>query len=200
MHIVGLTGGIATGKSNISNVLKSQGAYIWDADEASRRVVEPDAPGYIAMKENFGELIFNPDGTLNRERSAEYFFADKARLNKLNSILHPIIIDDMISQLKQWQTQGVKFCFIDAPLLFEAGVDKYCDEIWVASCGVDEQIRRVLARDEISYEDAQKRIEVQMPDAEKRKRASRVIDTSGDINDTNAFIKVLYEELQDEFN
>ena len=200
MHIVGLTGGIATGKSNISGVLKSLGAHVWDADEASRRVAEPGRKGYEAMKENFGELLFDPDGALNRNRAAEYFFADKARLDKLNSILHPIIIDDMTEQLKTWHKDGVNFCFLDAPLLFEAGVDKYCDEIWVASCGVDEQIRRVLARDEISYEDAKKRIEVQMPDDEKRELASRIIDTSGDISDTNAFIKVLYEELKDEFD
>ena len=200
MHVVGLTGGIATGKSNISNVLKLQGAYVWDADEASRRVVEPGEKGYKAIKEKFGELLFDPDGTLNRERTAEYFFTDKARIDSLNAILHPIIIDDMIAQLKVWHNQGIKFCFLDAPLLFEAGVDKYCDEIWVASCGMDEQIRRVLARDEISYDDARKRIEVQMPDAEKRARASRIIDTSGDIADTNAFVKVLYEELKDEFD
>ena len=200
MHIVGLTGGIATGKSNISSVLKSLGAHVWDADEASRRVVEPGQKGNEAVKENFGELLFHPNGTLNRKRTAEYFFADKARLDKLNALLHPIIIEDMTAQLKAWHNEGVNFCFLDAPLLFEAGVDKYCDEIWLASCGTDEQIRRVLARDEISYEDAKKRIEVQMPDEEKRSLASRVIDTSGDIADTNAFIKVLYEELKDEFD
>jgi len=200
MHVVGITGGIATGKSNISNVLKSLGAHVWDADEASRRVAEPGQKGYISMRDNFGELIFNPDGTLNRERAAKFFFADKDRLSELNSILHPVIIDDMIEQLKIWHEEGINFCFLDAPLLFEASVDKYCDEIWVASCGVDEQIRRVLVRDEISHEDAQKRIEVQMPDDEKRKRASRVIDTAADISDTNAYIKVLYEELSDEFN
>ena len=200
MHIVGLTGGIATGKSNISNILKAQGAYVWDADEASRRVVEPGMAGFIAMHENFGELIFNADGSLNRERAAEFFFSDKERLNKLNSILHPIIIDDMIAQLKLWQSEGIRFCFLDAPLLFEAGIDKYCDEVWVASCGIDEQIRRVLERDDITREDAMKRIEVQMPDAQKRSLAARVIDTSGNIEDTNAFVKVLYEELEDEFN
>ena len=200
MHIVGLTGGIATGKTNISNVLKSQGAYVWDADESSRRVVEPGEAGYEAMKKNFGELIFNPDGTLNRKRAAEYFFADKARLDTLNATLHPIIIEDMIEQLKVWHKDGVNVCFLDAPLLFEAGIDKYCDEVWVASCGVDEQIRRLLARDDISYEDALGRIKVQMPDAEKRERASRVIDTAGDIEDTNEFVKILYEELQDEFS
>ncbi len=200
MHIIGLTGGIATGKTNISNVLKSQGAHVWDADEASRRVVEPGREGLKAMRASFGELIFNSDGTLNRERAAKYFFADKQRLDKLNAILHPIIIDDMISQLKVWHKEGVKFCFIDAPLLFEAGIEKYCDEVWAASCGVDEQIKRVLARDEISYEDAKKRIEVQMPDSEKRMRASRVIDTSGSIIATNKLVKTLYEELKDEFN
>ena len=200
MHIVGLTGGIATGKTNISNVLKSQGAYVWDADEASRRVVEPGEKGYEAMKKNFGDLIFNSDGTLNRKRAAKYFFADKERLDALNATLHPIIIEDMIEQLKIWHKDGVRFCFLDAPLLFEAGIDKYCDEIWVASCGVDEQIRRLLARDDISYEDALGRIKVQMPDAQKRERASRVIETAGDIEDTNAFIKTLYEELSDEFS
>ena len=131
MHIVGLTGGIATGKTNISNVLKSCGAYVWDADEASRRVVEPGQKGYVAMHANFGELIFNPDGTLNRERAAEYFFSDKARLDKLNSVLHPIIIDDMIDRLKVWQEEGVKFCFLDAPLLFEAG----CGQVLRRSLG-----------------------------------------------------------------
>ncbi|MCK5128761.1 MAG: dephospho-CoA kinase [Clostridiales bacterium] len=199
MYIVGLTGGIATGKSNISRVLKEQGAHVWEADEASRKVVEPSQKGFIAMHENFGDLIFNTDGTLNRERAAKYFFSNKDQLDKLNSILHPIIIDDMIEQVKVWYKKDVELCFIDAPLLFEVSMEKYCDEVWVASCGVDEQIRRVLKRDEISLEDAKKRIDVQMSDKEKRKRATRVIDTSGAIEVTNEYITTLYEELIDEY-
>jgi dephospho-CoA kinase len=199
MYIVGLTGGIATGKSNISNVLKSQGAKVWDADKASRKVVLPGEKGYFTMRDNFGDQIFNDDGTLNREEAAKFFFSNKEHLDKLNSLLHPIIIDDMIDQVKVWHNEGVKLCFLDAPLLFESKVDKYCDEIWVASCGVDEQIRRVVERDEISFADAAARINVQMSDDLKRKMASRVIDTSGDINKTNEYVKVLYEELADEY-
>ena len=200
MYIVGLTGGIATGKSNISKVLKAEGAYVWDADEASRKVVAPGNKGYTAMHENFGDMIFNNDGTLNRERAAKFFFSNKQQLDKLNSILHPIIIEDMIEQMKIWHNDGIKLCFLDAPLLLETGIDKYCDEVWVASCGIDEQIRRVLKRDEISYEDAKKRIAVQMSDSRKRAMATRVIDTLGDIKDTNNFIRTLYEELVNEHN
>ena len=198
MYIVGLTGGIATGKSNISKVLGSLGAYVWDADEASRKVVMPSQKGYVAMHENFGDLIFNADGNLNRERAAKYFFSNKQQLDKLNSILHPIIIEDMIEQMKKWHAKDIKLCFIDAPLLFEVGIEKYCDEVWVASCGIDKQIARVLKRDEISYEDAKKRINVQMSDSLKRTKATRVIDTSGDIKITNEYIKNIYEELIDE--
>lgn len=199
MYIVGLTGGIATGKSNISNVLKSQGAKVWDADQASRKVVLPGEKGYTAMHENYGDLIFNDDGTLNRQEAAKYFFSSKEHLDKLNSLLHPIIIEDMIEQLKIWHNEDIKICFLDAPLLFETKLEKYCDETWVASCGMDEQLCRVVERDEISFADAAARINVQMSDELKRSMATRVIDTSGEINRTNEYVKVLYEELVDEY-
>ncbi len=200
MHIVGLTGGIATGKSNISSVLSSLGAYVWDADEVSRKIIEPNNKGYIAMHKNYGDLIFNKDGTLNRQRAAKYFFSNKAQLDKLNSILHPIIIDDMIEQMKVWHLDGIRLCFLDAPLLFEVGMEKYCDEVWLASCGIDNQIKRMLVRDEISHEDAVKRISVQMSDSIKRSKASRIIDTSGDIKKTDEYVKNLYKELIDVYN
>jgi len=195
MIVLGLTGGIAAGKSTVSKMLRRLGAKIWDADEASRRVVRPGEPGYESLRLTFGDEIFLPDRTLNRRGLAKLVFGNEEALLKLNRALHPHILNDMDAHLARWEKENVELAVVDAPLLFETGADRACDEIWVVSCGVDEQLRRIMARDGLSEEEAAERIDHQMPDSERRRRATRVIDSLMPLEDEERYVKALVDEL-----
>lgn len=198
MYIIGLTGGIATGKSNVSNVLRQAGVKVWDADEEAREVVRPFVEGWYAIKEHFDDKFFNDDNTLRRRDLAEFIFNNKKELKKLNSLLHPIILKNMNYCLDVWKNEGESIAVIDASLLFESSIDKYCDEVWVVSCGKDEQIRRIITRDDLSAEDAMKRIDAQMPDSLRRLKANRIIDTMQSKSKTQEFVRTLIEEIYEE--
>ena len=198
MKVIGLTGGIAVGKSTASRTLKKLGAVIWDADQVSREVVKPGKPGFDALKKEFGDDIFGTDGMLNRRVLAQRVFGKQEEVLRLNRTLHPIILMDLAENLKRWRAEKVKIVIVDCPLLFESGADVACDEVWVLSCGEDEQLRRVMERDHLSMEEAAQRIEAQMSDAERRFRATRVIDTSGPEEDTQRAVTAYYEEALEE--
>lgn len=193
MIIIGLTGGIGTGKSAASSYLKSLGASVWDADTAARTVVEQGQEGWKAVRKEFGAEYFDCSGNLLRQKLADRIFSNSGDREKLNKLLHPAIIDDMQRFLARCRAECVEVAVVDVPLLFESGVDKFVDEAWVLSCGVDEQVRRVMARG-MDREEAEKRVESQMSDRERRSRARRVIDTSGPIEDTRRQLQALYEE------
>jgi len=195
MIIIGLTGGIASGKTTAADTLRRLGARVWDADRASREVVEPGHLGNLALRKEFGAEFFNADGRLDRRRLAGFIFGHPDRVLRLNEALHPFILQDMRAQLHQWEQEGVAVAVVDAPLLFESGIDREMDEVWVVSCGEDEQMRRLRQRDGFSQEEATARIDAQLPDFERRSRASRVIDTSGSLEDTVRLLEALYGEL-----
>lgn len=194
MHIIGLTGGIGTGKSTASSYLKELGAAVWDADRAARTVVQQGQEGWKAIRREFGAEYFDSAGNLLRKKLGDTIFNDELARERLEGLLHPLILDDMTRFLDRCQRKGAAIVVLDAALLFESGADKACDEVWVTSCGVDEQVRRVMERG-LSLEDAEKRVESQMPDRERRRRARRVIDTSGPVEDTKRFLNALYEEM-----
>lgn len=198
MKVIGLTGGIATGKSTASKTLRALGATIWDADQTSRDVVRPGEAGFIALKKEFGEDIFGRDGKLDRRVLAQRVFGKPEEVLRLNKTLHPIILMDLAEKLKAWRAQGVKVVIVDCPLLFESGADVACDQVWVLSCGEDEQIRRVMERDGLTQTEAVQRLEAQMSDAERRSRATRVIDTSSDEESTQRAVTAYYEEVLEE--
>lgn len=198
MYVLGLTGGIATGKSTISKVMARRGLPIWDADAAAREVVKPGRAGNDALRLAFGKAFFREDGTLRRKALAQHVFGDVEKLRRLNEAVHPAIFEDMKQHAARWQKEGAPLIVLDVPLLFETGMDRYCDEVWVASCGVDAQIDRMLERDGLDEAEAQRRLEAQMPDAERRARAQRVIDTSGPQEDTARFVNVLLDETLEE--
>jgi dephospho-CoA kinase len=193
MYIIGLTGGIGTGKSTASTYLKELGASVWDADQAARTVVEQGQEGWKNIRKGFGAEYFDSTGNLLRKKLADKIFADSGERERLNKMLHPAIIDDMMRWLSRCKNEGVTMAVIDAPLLFESGIDRYMDEVWVLSCGVDEQVNRVMQRG-VGREDAVKRVESQMSDSERRCRARRIIDTSASVEDTQRQLKALYEE------
>ena len=198
MIVIGLTGGIASGKTTAADVLRRLGARIWDADEAARAAVRPGSEGYRALRARFGPEFFLSDGELDRRKLAEHVFGHPERLAELNRTLHPYILADMRERLRAFEAEGAAVAVIDAPLLFETGIDREVDEVWVVSCGEDEQRERLRRRNGYTGEESDARIAAQMPDAERRRRADRVIDTSGQRADTARYIEGLYLDMLEE--
>ena len=192
--IVGLTGGIASGKSTVAEFFRQKGIPVVDADEISRAVTEPDAEGAKAIEENFGSGMFVLK-CLDRKKLAAYCFANKERTEKLNSVLHPIIIKEMLRQTEEYEKAGAKTVIWDVPLLFEAGLDRYCNKIIAVVCNENTRILRAQKRSDISAEEVKKRISRQMSDGERRKRADYIIDNGKSKEET--FLQA--EKISEEF-
>jgi len=172
--------------------LKSLGAAVWDADEASRAVVEQGGEGWKAVKKEFGDEYFDSAGNLLRKKLGDRVFGNPEDLKKLNALLHPAIIADMLRWLHEHRSEGVPLAVIDAPLLFESGADRYVNETWLLSCGAEEQINRMMQRG-LDRESAVKRLAAQMSDRERRKRANKVVMTGGAVEETRRQLKALYD-------
>jgi len=186
MLVVGLTGGIASGKSTVSRILRNLGAEIVDSDVIAHELTRPGSACYNRIVEAFGEGFLNADGTLNRRRLGRRVFDNPDELNRLNSILHPAVIS--IVQLKIDEAgrrpSPPEVLVIDAPLLIEAGMVSMVDVVWVVRVDEGTQMERLIARDRLSLDEALSRIRAQMSLKDKIKFADVVIDNSGTIEET----------------
>lgn len=176
--IIGLTGGIASGKSTVTAYLRSKNIKIVDADKVSRQVVEPGSKGLKKIEGSFGKDILE-DGHLNRKKLRELIFSDDEKRILLNRILHPIIHEEIERQLQSFSDE--KILIFDAPLLLENNLKGMVDEVWVVSTSLDHQVERVMERDHISREEALKIIDKQMPLSDKIKNADLVLDNNGSV-------------------
>jgi len=176
---VGLTGSIAVGKSFVSGVLAELGCHVLDADETAREVVEPGSPGLREVTAKFGDSVIKSDGTLDRAALGALVFADAGKRATLNSILHPYIIARQDERLREWEAldpDGI--AVVDAALMIESGGYKRFDKLIVVHCRADVQLERLVKRDRLTREEADRRIASQMPQEEKMKLADYLIDTS----------------------
>ena len=173
-YVIGLTGGIACGKSNISRSLKAAGVPVIDADEISRNLTASGGPALPAIREKWGEKVFDGE-ELNRRALSDIVFSDPAARDALNAIIHPLVLSEIHRRMDETEGPVV----MDVPLLYEVGMDSWCDEIWCAYAPQKEQVRRVRKRGEITYAEALRRIHSQMPVMEKRRRADHMIRTTG---------------------
>ena len=173
-YVIGLTGGIACGKSNISRSLKAAGVPVIDADEISRNLTAPGGPALPAIREKWGEKVFDGE-ELNRRALSDIVFSDPAAREALNAIIHPMVLSEIHRRMDETDGPVV----MDVPLLYEVGMDSWCDEIWCAYAPQKEQVRRVRKRGQITYAEALRRIHSQMPVMEKRRRADHMIRTTG---------------------
>ena len=194
MKIIGLTGGIACGKSTVSKVLKDCGARIVDADAIAHELSQPNQPIFHAYVELFGPEIVTPEGTLDRAEIARRVFSDTALRDKMNARVHPIsraVVEDCLDAAHM---AGIPAVVLDVPLLFEAGWDALTTDTWVVSLPPSEQLARLLARDHTMDEaEARARIDAQMPLAEKCMRADVVIDNSGTRDETKKCVEKLWK-------
>lgn len=184
---VGLTGGIACGKSTVSRMFSERGAHIVDADVIAREVVLPGRPALAEIAQRFGDRVLQEDGTLNRKRLGEIVFADDAARRDLEAILHPVIRFEMQRQIDSWSAADPKsLVIVDIPLLYESGLDKRFafEDIIVVYVPRNVQMERLMQRDGMSREDAEKRLMSQMPIEDKKRLAGVVIDNSGSLEDT----------------
>jgi dephospho-CoA kinase len=185
VQVIGLTGGIATGKSTVSAILKNAGAVIIDADRIARRVVKKNLPAYRQILAHFGESVLLPDGEINRAALGNLIFSDSRKKQLLNSIVHPHVQKETDRQLRHIAKKNPNaLVILDIPLLLEAGMRKDFSEVIVVYAPEHIQIKRLMERDHISQEDALARIRSQMPIEKKKSLATMVIDNSGPIEDT----------------
>ena len=195
MRIIGLTGGIACGKSTVSRALCALGAAIIDADALAHELSQPGQPIFNAYVERFGREIVTAGGTLDRAAIAVRVFADPAVRAEVDAIAHPLIRIAAEERLRAARAAGKKAAVLDVPLLFEAGWDVLADEVWVVALPAEEQLARLLARDKsMSEGEARARISAQMPLTEKCARADIVIDNSGTVEETRECIEQLWRE------
>ena len=193
MKVIGLTGGIASGKSTASAYLRELGAAIVDADAISRASTRRGGAAFEAVCAAFGDIL-GADGEIDRRKLGGIVFADEDARRKLNSIVHPAVMTESRAQIENARASGVKVCILDVPLLFETGMEKLCDETWLIYVPREEQIRRMAERDGLDAADAAARIDSQMPLEEKLKRADVAIDASGTIEQTREKLRRLWEE------
>ncbi|MAD04593.1 MAG: dephospho-CoA kinase [Pseudoalteromonas sp.] len=189
--VLGLTGGIGSGKSAVSAMFEELGIQVVDADIVAREVVEPDSIGLKKITEHFGNEILTSEGTLDRAKLRTIIFANESEKQWLNSLLHPLIRESMITQLKQATSQYV---ILVAPLLFENGLEKYCDHTLLIDVPVEVQITRTTARDNVSTELAKQIIASQMSRADKQKKATDILDNNRPLEEVKIDVLKLHKK------
>jgi dephospho-CoA kinase len=194
---VGLTGSIAVGKSFVASVLAELGCHVLDADQTAREVVSPGTPGLRAVVEAFGVEVLREDGTLDRARLGALVFADEQQRQRLNSILHPFIIAAQDQELRRWEAEDPRgIGVIDAALMIESGGYKRFDKLIVVHCSPAAQLERLMARNQLTREEAASRIAAQMPQEEKKRYADYLIDTSEGFEETRRQTALVYNALR----
>ena len=181
MKIIGLTGGIGTGKSTVSAYLAQKGCKIIDADLISHQMTEAGSPCLAEIKDAFGEDVFLCDGNLDRKKVGRLVFADAEKKRTLEQIITRRVIEKTLRILQDCRARQEALVVLDAPLLFECGMQRYTDETWLVVCRTETRLRRIAARDGLAEEDIQKRIANQMSTEQKEKLADYIIDNSRDL-------------------
>lgn len=195
MRRIGLTGGIATGKSHVRAVFEALGVPTIDADVLARDAVAPGSAAFEAVKARFGPAVLDARGGLDRRKLGDVVFADAEARKELEKIIHPGVVEAIERWFSSLDAQNHPFAIADVPLLYEAGRDKDYDAVIVTACEPATQIRRVVARDGISEAEARQRIAAQLPLADKVARADYVIKTDGLVANTNAQVHEVYKRL-----
>src|SRR2546423_3493329 len=196
MSRVGLTGSIAVGKSFVAGVLAGLGCHVLDADDAARSVVEPRTRGLAAVVEAFGAEVLRADGTLDRVRLGALVFGNVRKRELLNSILHPLIIAEQDAALRRREEEDPRgIAVVDPALLIESGGYRRFDKLIVVYCRPEIQLERLMRRNDLSREEAERRIAAQMPQEEKLRYADYRIDSSGSFEETRRQTEKVFESL-----
>jgi dephospho-CoA kinase len=193
---VGLTGGIASGKSTVSRIFASFGAKVLDADEVAREVLLPGQPAWTKLRRAFGQEFFHSDGTVKRKQLRKLVFADPEKRSQLNAIVHPEVMKE-INRRSEILSSSVQtgVLLVDVPLLLEVEVANRFDKVVVVYVSKSVQVNRLQQRDGISEEEAKQALKAQMALSKKVEQADYVIDNSGTLEETQAQVQRVWQEL-----
>jgi len=193
---LGLTGGIASGKSAVAAMLREMGFAVLDADSLAHKLIEPGQPAYDEVVKEFGQSILATGGRVDRVKLGAVVFNDRARLDRLNAIVHPRVAEVIFSQFEAWKRAGIRDAvFVEAALLIESGIHKSLDGLVVAWCTPEQQLDRLVARG-LTETEARRRIASQLPVEEKLSLATEKIDCSGSLDQTRRQVEALAFKLR----
>lgn len=197
MKVIGLTGGIASGKSTVTQLLREQNITVLDADAIAWQLAQPNEALWQAYTGRYGDRVLLPDRQLNRQAVADIVFAQPDEKQWMDGMAHPIIRDEIKKQLSAAAQAGERLIVLDVPLLYEAGWDDMVDQVWLVYVNRKVQLQRLMARNGYNLQEAQRRINVQMPMDEKRKRAQIVIDNNGTRQELETMVMGLLDKQKE---
>ena len=192
MYLIGLTGGMGSGKSTVADCLRSNGIPVIDADVIAHKIMNEEST-LDKIHEIFGKNVFDKDGSLNKVKFSSVLFTNIVKRKKPNEFVHPKVWTEMMNETEKYVTKGSKVIFLDVPLLIESGWHTRVNETWLVKADYNERIARLRLRTNLSTEEIKKRIEIQMPESEKEEYADKIINNDGTIEETG---KQVIEELQ----
>ncbi|MFH1647207.1 MAG: dephospho-CoA kinase [Chloroflexota bacterium] len=195
MRVIGLTGGIGSGKSTVAQLLGELGAAVIDLDKVGHEAIKPGTEAWQGVVEAFGKDILNVGGEIDRSRLAEVVFKDKAALRRLNHIVHPVIDNLVRARLEEYRRQNYPVVVLEAAAMLEAGRAADVDEVWVTVAPEKAVLERLAERSDYSEEESKARIRSQLASDERVKQADVVIDTDGDLKELKARVVVLWHQL-----
>jgi len=195
MKVIGLTGGIGSGKSTVSGFLAELGAVIIDADKVGHEALKPDTEVWREVVAAFGRQILTPDGDINREKLGEIVFRNSESLSRLNQIMHPRMYDMVKAQLEGYRKQGVGVVVLEAPLLIEANWTSLVDEVWVTVASESTVLRRLKEKFGLSEPESLARIHSQLTSEERVKHADVIINTDCALGELKAKVEELWQGL-----
>ena len=196
MKLVGLTGGIASGKSTVAEILKRQGAAIINADVLAREVVEPGHQAWTEIVNTFGTAVLQPDRALDRQKLRAIIFDDPDARKKLESIIHPQVRAVAEQRIREHAAAGYAVIVYEVPLLFEGNLQEWLRPVILVACDVDTQRKRLQSRDNLSAAQAQKHIDAQMSLEAKRRLADYVIENNGSLEDLKRQVQAVLEKIK----
>ena len=196
MKLVGLTGGIASGKSTVSEILARQGAAIINADVLAREVVEPERPAWTEIVNAFGTAVLQPDRALDRQKLRAIIFDDLDARKKLESIIHPQVRALAEQRVREHAATGYTVIVYEVPLLFEGNLQEWLRPVILVACDIDTQRKRLQSRDNLNAAQAQKHIDAQMSLEEKRRLADYVIENNGSLEDLERQVQAVLEKIK----
>ena len=195
MKVIGLTGGIGSGKSTVSQFLAELGATIIDADEIGHEAFKPETEAWREVVAAFGQQIIAANGTIDREKLGTIVFSNPEARARLNQIMHPRIYEMVKAQLVEYQRQGVSMVVLEAPLLVEAGWTSLVDEVWVTTASEDTVLKRLRERTKLSEAESRARIRAQLPAEKRIREADVVIDTDCELDELKVKVGELWQGL-----
>ena len=195
MLVVGLTGGIASGKSTVSGMFEDAGVPVVCLDELAREVVKPGSPALHDIRNTFGDKVIDKHGALDREVMAGEVFGDDEKRRRLESIIHPRVGEETQSRLRELEKKGHEIAVVDVPLLYEIRWERKCDLVVVVYVPAEIQEMRLIERDAMSPADARSRLQAQMPIEDKKKRADFLVDNCGGLDRTRDQVRKVCTEL-----